>query len=146
MKNEYCCNMSDLLNLFTDDLSASDLLASKALGEISAAVVKQRLELGMTQKQFAQYMNVSQGMVSKWESSDYNFSVKALAEIAAKLDLDLNIHLHKSKVIQVSQEPQKISRITAMERRFFVFNNKNYQGQKKHCFKQYIDDSNILVM
>lgn len=98
MKNEYCCDLNDLLELFNEKISESDIIAAKALSEISSTIVKQRLDLRMTQKEFAQYVGVSQGMVSKWESSDYNFSIKSLAEIAVKLDLDLSVRLRKTKV------------------------------------------------
>ncbi|MCH5279935.1 MAG: helix-turn-helix transcriptional regulator [Lachnospiraceae bacterium] len=30
--------------------------------------------MGMTQLEFAKHMGVSQGMVSKWESREYNFT------------------------------------------------------------------------
>lgn len=86
--------------------------------ELSAAIVKQRIALGMTQKQFAEYMNVSQGMVSKWESTDYNFSMKALAEIAAKLDLELDIDLKKNKVVDFTHKDKAINQMSAYESNF----------------------------
>lgn len=144
MKNEYRCDLNDLLELFTDHLSASDLLASKTLGEVSAAIVKRRVELGMTQKQFAQHMDVSQGMVSKWESSDYNFSIKTLAEIAAKVDMDLEVRLHKAKTISVSEEPKKINKITSIENQFLIVNDRNARKKMSNCFKRYVDDSDTL--
>ncbi len=54
---------------------------------ISAKILERRCEMGMNQKQFAEYMGVSQGMVSKWESGDYNFTIITLQEICEKLDL-----------------------------------------------------------
>lgn len=47
----------------------------------------------MTQKEFVEHIKVSQGMISKWESGDYNFSIKTLAEVAEKLDMELYINL-----------------------------------------------------
>ena len=38
-------------------------------------------------------------MISRWECGDYNFSINKIAEIASKLDLDVNItmsHLEQS--------------------------------------------------
>ena len=84
MSKNFCCDLEELLSIFGESISSADILSSKALAEISATIVKYRIEMGMTQKQFAQHMNVSQSMVSKWESSDYNFTVKGIAEIAAK--------------------------------------------------------------
>ena len=42
----------------------------------------------MTQKEFAKKLNVSQGMVSKWESEDYNFTIESLAQIAEKIRIE----------------------------------------------------------
>ncbi len=38
-------------------------------------------------------MNVSQGMVSRWESREYNFTIKTLNEICQKLNLHLQLDL-----------------------------------------------------
>ena len=89
MKNSRLCDLEDMISVFDTSVSAADIIAAKSLAGISAEIVKYRVNLGMTQKQFAEYMEVSQGMVSKWESADYNFSVKSLAYIAAKLDMDV---------------------------------------------------------
>lgn len=116
MKNEYCCDLNDLLELFDEKISEADIIAAKALSEISSVIVKQRLDLQMTQKEFASYIGVSQGMVSKWESADYNFSVKSLAEIAAKLDLDLSVKLHKPKVIHEEIEAYSSSTYKSIQK------------------------------
>ena len=50
-----------------------------------------RLDMHMSQKEFAAYMGVSQGMISKWESREYNFTVRSLNEICQKLNLKFNI-------------------------------------------------------
>ena len=47
----------------------------------------------MTQAEFAKFMGVSQGMISKWESEYYNFTIETLANICEKLDWDMNIEL-----------------------------------------------------
>ena len=44
----------------------------------------------MNQKQFASFMGVSQAMISKWESGEYNFTINTLNEICDKLGLDFN--------------------------------------------------------
>ncbi len=50
-----------------------------------------RFDMHMSQKEFAAYMGVSQGMISKWESREYNFTVRSLNEICQKLNLKFNI-------------------------------------------------------
>lgn len=67
MKKNNVAGLKDILQLFEDNVSVSDISASRYLGKISAAIVKKRVEMGMTQKQFSEYVGVSQGMVSKWE-------------------------------------------------------------------------------
>lgn len=111
MKKEYSSDLNELLSLFDESLSTEDIIAAKILADVSEKIVKQRVEMGMTQKQFARFMGVSQGMISKWESADYNFSVKALAEIASKLNLDLNICFERNKVLQM---PEKTKRLNSM--------------------------------
>ena len=51
--------------------------------------------MGLTQQEFAEYMGVTQGMVSKWESREYNFTIKTLNEICRKIDLELSVSLEK---------------------------------------------------
>ncbi len=95
--------LNDLLELFTDKLELSDITASRLLGNISAAITKRRLKYHMTQKDFAEFLCVSQGMISKWEGGDYNFSIKTLAEIAEKLDMELTVNLDsRRRDIQVT--------------------------------------------
>lgn len=52
----------------------------------------------MTQKEFAKHIKVSQGMISKWEGGDYNFSIKSLAEFAEKLDMELYVNLKSPRI------------------------------------------------
>lgn len=92
MGKENVVGLDELFQLFDDKLTLADINASKYLGKISAAIVQKRIELKMTQKEFAGYVDVSQSMVSKWESGDYNFTVKGLAELAEKLNMELYIN------------------------------------------------------
>ena len=87
MKNK----MDALVNAFADVLSESEVVTAIQLGKISAVLEISRIEKGMTQKEFAEFMGVSQGMVSKWESEEYNFTVGTLAKICEKLGLELEI-------------------------------------------------------
>ncbi|MCB6572246.1 helix-turn-helix domain-containing protein [Eubacterium limosum] len=77
--------------MFADYVSASDLIAARLLSKISVAIFKKRLDLGLNQKEFAEKLEVSQAMVSKWESENYNYSIETLAKICDKLDLDIDI-------------------------------------------------------
>ena len=91
--------VDDLFALFADVLSPADVLSAKLMGQISSAITKERLDLNLTQKEFASHIDATQSLVSRWERGDYNFSINKLAEIASKLDLDVNItmsHLEQS--------------------------------------------------
>lgn len=84
------CTIDDLLSLFEDSIKTSDVLASKLMAQISAAITKERIKLNMTQTEFAGYLEVAQSQISRWEHGDYNFSIEKIADIAAKLELDVN--------------------------------------------------------
>lgn len=76
-----------------DDMSKTDIKSTVALARISATIERKRLDKEMTQKEFADFMGVTQGMVSKWESRDYNFTIRSLNEICEKLGLNLLVEL-----------------------------------------------------
>ena len=63
--------------------------------EISMAIVRERKKLGMNQTEFAKFLCVTQGMVSKWESGEYNFTLENISNIFVKLNLDVNINVRK---------------------------------------------------
>lgn len=63
--------------------------------EISMAIVHERKKLGMNQTEFANFLGVTQGMVSKWESGEYNFTLENISNIFVKLNLDVNINVRK---------------------------------------------------
>ena len=48
-----------------EGFTASEVKSTIQLAQISAKIERRRLELGMTQKEFADFMGVTQGMVSK---------------------------------------------------------------------------------
>lgn len=76
-----------------EGFTASEVKTTIQLAQISAKIERRRLELGMTQKEFADFMGVTQGMVSKWESREYNFTVKSLNEICHKVNLFLSLSM-----------------------------------------------------
>ena len=86
-------------SLFSE-LSEDQINTSKMKAQVAVAIFKRRLELNMTQKEFAEYMNVSQGMVSKWESREYNFTIRSLNEICEKLHLSLNLDMQPVNMVK----------------------------------------------
>lgn len=79
----------------SEGISEAEIKTTIELARISAKIERCRLDLGMTQIEFAKFMGVTQGMVSKWESRDYNFTVRSLNEICQKLDLTLSVSIEK---------------------------------------------------
>lgn len=75
-------------NWLAEGLTENEISSIKELALVSARIEMKRNELGMSQKEFAKMMGVSQGMVSKWESGEYNFTITTLKEICGKLDLE----------------------------------------------------------
>lgn len=67
-----------LLDELTKGLSESDVQEIDNLSTISSEITAKRLEMGMSQKEFAKYMGVTQAMVSKWESGNYNFALSPI--------------------------------------------------------------------
>lgn len=83
-----------------------------------------RLDLGMTQKELADYMGASQGMVSKWESREYNFTITTLNELCEKLGLVFDPIIKEPEVAKFDQikfkektksQLRKISKYTSNE-------------------------------
>ncbi|GFI01883.1 hypothetical protein IMSAG049_00055 [Clostridiales bacterium] len=135
--NHDSLGLGDLLELFENDITVSDINSSKILGTISASIVKKRVELNMTQKEFAVYAGVSQGMVSKWEGGDYNFSIKSLVEIAEKLDMELSVNL------EVNRRTSQVKCIQNTEISYVVSEQKKFIGKTSEVNK-YISRSKLM--
>ena len=81
----------EVFEFISNYVSKSDVYATTAIAKISAFIYKRRKELGMSQKAFAKMMEVTQGMVSKWESAEYNFTIESIAQISEKLNVTFDI-------------------------------------------------------
>lgn len=57
------------------------------LGSIASTIASYRVVHGLSQKQLANALGVTQAMVSKYESGEYNFTIKTLHELANKLGM-----------------------------------------------------------
>lgn len=78
-----------------EGISEAELKTIVELAKISAQIESSRLNLNMNQTEFAKYMGVTQGMISKWESRDYNFTIRSLNEICHKLQLNLSVNIEQ---------------------------------------------------
>lgn len=87
-------------NWITQGIPEAEVKSIVQLAKISAQIERCRLDMEMTQEEFAKYMGVSQGMVSRWENRDYNFTVKSLNDICQKLNLSLTIDMFPIEAVK----------------------------------------------
>jgi len=86
--------VNNLTNHLTDK-DREDYDYYSMLGDISIAIVNFRTEHKLTQEQLAGMLGVSQAMVSKYESGDYNFSLQTINHICHALGLKMSLSLKK---------------------------------------------------
>lgn len=97
--NKKKTNVEDLFSLFSETLTPADVLSAKLMAQFSNAITSERLNLNMSQKDFAKHINATQSLISRWECGDYNFSINKIAEIAVKLDLNVDFKINKCQPI-----------------------------------------------
>ena len=93
-------------NWLTAGLSEEELLAKKTLAIIAADIQLKRIELGLDQKEFAKLLGVNQGMVSRWESGTYNFTITTLINICEKLELSFKPQITSKGVEELVNQLQ----------------------------------------
>ncbi len=59
--------------------------------KISTSIFKYRLNHNLSQKKLAEKLGVTQAMVSKLESGDYNYTIEQLWKISSKLGLQFDV-------------------------------------------------------
>ena len=75
------------------------------LGDISIALVEYRIKHNLNQKQLSENLGVAQSMVSKYESGDYNISIKALNDLCGKLGFSLDVKLNAPEDVTPAVSP-----------------------------------------
>lgn len=100
MSNNSYATLDDVFELFKDSITKSDVIYSKANAKVVSSIINERLRRNMTQKEFAEKLNIKQSLVSRWENGDSNFTLKTLSKIAADLDMDLYINIVPHKEIE----------------------------------------------
>ena len=79
-----------------EEFELDDLLVS-----ISLKLINFRISNNLTQKQLADKLNISQSMVSKLESGEYNPTVEQLWKISKSLNWELKIELEEKIETQI---------------------------------------------
>ena len=78
-------------------LSQEEKMEADLLADISIQIHTRRIEMEMTQEEFAKFNNVTQTMVSKWESGEYNFTVQTLAKVFSRIGLSFTFDVGEKK-------------------------------------------------
>ena len=79
----------ELISAVSEGMTAEDMMLSSLQAMIAAEITMKRHALGMSQKDLADAMGVSQTLVSKWESGETNYTLKTLVQIASKLGIGM---------------------------------------------------------
>ena len=98
--------LNDPLNFFDDldkDLK-SEMELDSLLVDLACSIINYRIDNNITQKDLAEKLGISQAMVSKIESGDYNPSVEFLFNISKKLGLNLIVELRKNGYYELDYE------------------------------------------
>lgn len=85
-------SLNDSIREFTQE-QRTEFNYYEIMGAVSRSVVEYRVEHHMNQKQLSELLGVSQSMVSKYESGDYNISIRALNELCARLGFHLDVRI-----------------------------------------------------
>nr|WP_325215881.1 helix-turn-helix transcriptional regulator [uncultured Oscillibacter sp.] len=82
-------SLDDLLSALTEGLSDEELLLASIQSDIAAAISTARTAKGLRQQELSNALGVTQGLVSRWENGDVNFTLQTLARIALKLEIEM---------------------------------------------------------
>ena len=56
-------NTKEMYEFISNYISKSDIYAASVIAKVSAFIINYRYKTGMTQKEFAEFMGIKQGMV-----------------------------------------------------------------------------------
>jgi len=119
MRNELLVNPFDWINeSIKEDFELDDMLYN-----IAIKIFDNRISRGMNQSEFSQLLGVSQSMVSKLESGDYNPTVEQLYKLSKKLNLQFEIILQelplekKANIIWERNLDKTVAKKTSKEER-----------------------------
>ena len=90
------------------ELSNAQKETNRLVVQIANQIYNRRKELGKTQIQLADSLNIKQPMVCQWESGDCNFTISTLAEIFDALGLKINITFSNTNECRFSTHPNYI--------------------------------------
>lgn len=83
---------------FFDDDMRKELTAANLSVDIACQFIKYRDKHGLTQKQLANKLQISEEKLIELESGDYDFAISELCHFARMLSWDITIIFSQSKV------------------------------------------------
>lgn len=104
--NDILKNPWDIFN-DVDEETKLEFELSNMLVDIACKIINYRLDNDMTQKDLANKLEITQAMVSKLESGEYNPSIEFLFKISKKLDWKFELTFeenHSDVLIQYNME------------------------------------------
>jgi transcriptional regulator with XRE-family HTH domain len=87
----------DLLYKVSDDNDKEEYGLYDIYYSISTKIFDYRMEKGLSQKQLAEVLGITQAMVSKLESGEYNPTVEQLWKVSRKLGWNLKVVLEDNE-------------------------------------------------
>lgn len=117
-------DIRELLSAIGDGIEAEELYLAGIQGLIAAEISMERQKRGISQKELAEKLNVTQALVSRWENGGVNFTLSTLVKIACALDLELQSPIVPSKnnrysvgnVVRLHPEIEWIGSVSVTER------------------------------
>jgi len=96
-------NAWDMINKLDGDEGNEKYKLYDIYYQISTAIFKYRLKHDLSQTKLAEKLGVTQTMVSKLESGDYNYTIEQLWKVSQKLGFKLNIEFEE-EVEDITEE------------------------------------------
>lgn len=112
MSKKSIASFEDLMQAIVKQMSPVEVLQTSIRLEISRMIREARKRSGMSQKEFASKMGVTQSLVSRWESGECNYTVDTLAQICLALNLTMNCPLAYEEIpaIKVAAKIVEVNR------------------------------------
>lgn len=98
-----------LLDAAFDELGNDEKMASNVLSDVALLISEKRISEGMSQKDFAEKLGISQGLLSRYENGSENLSVKKLSEIFCKLDIEPKLWFKGKACASETEDHSRIS-------------------------------------
>lgn len=118
---------SAMAELFAEHSKAIDYLSDLQFS-FANLIFSERLKKGKNQTEFAKELGVSQGMLSRWESGDGNFTLKVIAELADKLKMKPSLTFSPANALENMKETKIEVLPSEIERKTSEFESVDYEN------------------